>query len=74
MVRAPNSRKRTPKGSRSGVPLIVYFKEGQAKKLQDLSSERRVTKTALVQFAVDKLFAEMSNGQLELPLGIDTAN
>jgi hypothetical protein len=74
MVQPAHSRKRTSKGSRSGVPLIVYFKEGQAKKLQDLSSERRVTKTALVQFAVDKLFAEMSNGQLELPLGIDTVN
>jgi hypothetical protein len=72
MARVAHSRK--TKGIRSGVPLTVYFKEGQAKKLQDLSSERRVTKTALVQFAVDKLFAEMANGQLELPLGIEMVN
>ena len=50
---------------------MVYLKEGQAKKLQELSSDRRITKTALVQFAVDRLFAEMANGQLELPLGLD---
>jgi hypothetical protein len=66
-----NSRKKTPKGGRSGIPLMVYLKEGQARKLRQLSSDRRVTKTALVQFAVDRLFAEMANGQLELPLGLD---
>jgi hypothetical protein len=67
------ARKRAAKGSRNGVPLMVYLKEGQAKKLQDLSSERRITKTALVQFAVDRLFADMANGQLELPLGLDAS-
>jgi hypothetical protein len=52
---------------------MVYLKEGQARKLRQLSSDRRVTKTALVQFAVERLFAEMANGQLELPLGLDAS-
>jgi hypothetical protein len=71
MPRSTGPRKRASKRSRNGVPLMVYLKEGQAKKLQELSSDRRITKTALVQFAVDRLFAEMANGQLELPLGLD---
>lgn len=71
MPRDRNSRKRITKRTRKGVPLMVYLKDGQAKKLRELSSDRRITKTALVQFAVDRLFAEMANGQLELPLGLD---
>jgi hypothetical protein len=73
MSRSANSRKKVSKGGRSGIPLMVYLKEGQARKLRQLSNDRRVTKTALVQFAVDRLFADMANGQLELPLGLDAS-
>jgi hypothetical protein len=52
---------------------MVYLKEEQAIRLDDLSRERHVTKTALVQFAVDRLFVEISNGQLDLPLGFKLA-
>jgi hypothetical protein len=51
---------------------MVYLKENQATRLDELSRERRITKTALVQFAVDRLFVEISDGQLDLPLGLDT--
>ena len=54
------------------MPLMVYLKEEQATKLGELSRERRITKTALVQFAVDRLFVEINDGQLNLPLGLDT--
>jgi len=50
---------------------MVYLKEDQAAKLGELSRERRITKTALVHFAVDRLFLEMRNGQLDLPLGLE---
>ena len=50
---------------------MVYLKEDQAARLDELSKHRRVTKTALVQFAVERLFLEMRNGQLDLPLGLN---
>ena len=59
------------KGARRGVPLLVYLKEEQATRLDELSRQRRVTKTALVQFAMDRLFVDMRNGQLDLPLGLN---
>lgn len=43
-------------------------------KICDLAKERRITKTAIVKFAVDRLFVELSDGQLELPLGLDDMN
>ncbi len=54
--------------------MVVYLEEHQAGKLEDLSRERRVTKTAVVKFAVDRLLLELSDGQLDLPLGLAGAN
>lgn len=56
---------------RTGVPLMVYLRGDQASRLQQLCETRRVTKTAIVQFAIDRVFVDMENGQLQLPLGIE---
>jgi len=66
------TRRRRPSVSgRNGVALMVYLKQDQAARLDELSRNRRVTKTALVQFAVERLFVDMHNGQLDLPLGLN---
>ena len=64
------SRKLPEKTKRSGVPLTVYLPEDQAAQLGELSKERHVTKATIVRFAVDRLFSDLSNGQLDLPLGL----
>jgi hypothetical protein len=74
MVGTPKSKRRTRSNNRSGVPLVVYLEERQASKLDEVSRERRITKTAIVKFAVDRLFLDMSNGQLDLPLGLENIN
>ena len=56
---------------RRGEPLMVYFTREQATQLSAISRKRHVSKTVLVRFAVDQLFKELSNGQLELPLGLE---
>lgn len=71
MSRLTGSNRQT-KGKRSGVPLMLYLKRDQAVKLNELARERHITKTALVQFAVDRLFIEVNQGQLDLPLGLTT--
>jgi hypothetical protein len=73
MARSAKSVRKLTKSNRTGVPLMLYLTEHQAARLDELSKFRRITKTALVQFAVDKLFLEMSNGQLDLPLGLNTS-
>jgi hypothetical protein len=52
----------------------VYLEERQASKLDEMSRDRRITKTAIVKYAMDRLFIEMSNGQLDLPLGLENIN
>lgn len=64
------TRKATDKTKRSGVPLTVYLPEDQATQLGELSKERHVTKATIVRLAVDRLFSELSTGQLDLPLGL----
>lgn len=65
------NKKQPAKGNRKGVPLLVRLRDDQATRLEELCKARRVTKTALVQFAMDRIFVEMDHGQLELPLGLD---
>lgn len=56
--------------TRSGRPHTIYFTDQQTYALDSLASERRVTKTQLVKFAVDLMLDRMRHGQLELPLGV----
>jgi hypothetical protein len=55
---------------RKGVPFTVYFSAEQAKALAAISRDRRVSKSTLVRFAVERLLEEIESGQLELPLGV----
>jgi hypothetical protein len=65
------SAKRKKAGSgRTGKPLVVYFPRQQASELRSLSEQRRVPMANIVRFAVDRLLSDLSNGQLELPLGL----
>ncbi len=70
MVASTATRRAAEKTKRSGVPLTVYLPEDQAAQLGELSKERHITKATIVRFAVDRLFSELSNGQLDLPLGL----
>ncbi len=70
MVTSTASRKASEKTKRSGVPLTVYLPEDQAAQLGELSKERHVTKATIVRLAVDRLFSDLNNGQLNLPLGL----
>jgi hypothetical protein len=73
MPSAPVSLKKPERGKRSGIPLTVYLPETQAAHLDEICRERHVTKATIVRFAVDQLFTQLSNGQLELPLGLTHA-
>ena len=55
---------------RSGKPLTVYFSDNLSDALKSASEERRVHKSELVRFAVERLLEELANGQLQLPLGL----
>jgi hypothetical protein len=74
MARTAKGVRKPTKGNRTGVPLMLYLTEHQAARIDELSKLRRITKTALVQFAVDRLFLDMSNGQLDLPLGLKASD
>lgn len=50
---------------------MVYLEKQQAGRLADLSRDRRVTKTAIVKYAVDRLLLDLKSGQLDLPLGLE---
>lgn len=71
MANTSKAKRRTKAGNRSGVPFILYLDEQQAAKLDGLAHERRLTKTAIIKFAIDKLFLDIQGGQLDLPLGLE---
>jgi hypothetical protein len=50
---------------------MVYLEKQQAGRLSNLSRDRRITKTAIVKYAVDRLLLDLKNGQLDLPLGFE---
>lgn len=56
---------------RTGIPLVVYFEDDLARKLEAVARERSVPKAALVRIAVSRLIIQMGSGQLELPLGVE---
>lgn len=69
----PNEQSHTPlkPPRRNGTPFTIYFSDQQTARLNRISRERRVSKAELVRIGVDLLLAQLSSGQLELPLGID---
>ncbi len=69
----PNEQPHTPfkPPRRNGTPFTIYFSDQQTERLNRISRERRVSKAELVRIGVDLLVAQLSSGQLELPLGID---
>jgi hypothetical protein len=62
----------TKKRRRSGKPLQVYFRPKQRERLKRLARDRRIAESELVRAAVDLLIGRLSNGQLELGLGIES--
>ena len=69
MAKQTSGRARVP--VRRGTPLTVYFSDGQTESLNRISRQRRVPKAELVRIGVELLIAQLSSGQLDLPLGID---
>jgi hypothetical protein len=47
----------------------MYFTVEQAKALAAMSRERRVSKSTLVRYAVERLLEQLSNGRADGPLG-----
>jgi hypothetical protein len=58
------------KPKRSGVPFTLYLSESQAISLRAISDRRKVPKSTLIRYAVERLLAELENGRLKLPIGI----
>ena len=55
---------------RRGVPFTIYFSVQQAQELAALSRERRVSKSTILRFALERLFEQIKSGQLKLPFGM----
>lgn len=55
---------------RRGVPFTIYFSVEQAQALAALSRDRRVSKSTILRFALERLFDQLKNGELKLPFGI----
>ena len=67
----PLKQKRLRRAARrKGTPLTIYFSEAQFNELDAVSHQRGVAKATIVRFAVNKLFGELNDGQLDLPLGL----
>jgi len=59
-----------PESVRRGVPFTIYFSVEQAQALAALSSERRVSKSTILRFALERLFEQIKSGQLKFPFGV----
>jgi hypothetical protein len=57
-------------GNRTGVPFTIYFSTDQAQALSALSLDRRVSKSTIVRYALERLLEDIHNGQLNLPFGV----
>jgi hypothetical protein len=55
---------------RRGVPFTLYFTAEQAEALAAISRTRRVSKSTVIRFAVERLLKQIESEQLELPLGL----
>lgn len=59
-----------PESVRKGVPFTMYFSVEQAEALAAISSERRVSKSTILRFALERLLEQLKSGQLKLPFGM----
>lgn len=48
----------------------MYFSDEQAQELAVISRERRVSKSVIVRFALERLLEQLKSGQLRLPFGM----
>jgi len=48
----------------------MYFSPEQAEALATISRERRVSKSVIVRFALERLIEQLENGQLKSPFGM----
>jgi predicted DNA-binding protein len=55
---------------RTGKPFTIYLAEDQFLRLNTVAKQRRVAKSALVRYALERLIEQMEDGQFELPLGL----
>jgi len=55
---------------RKGVPFTMYFTVEQAQELNVISRERRVSKSVILRFALERLLEQLKSGQLKLPFGM----
>jgi hypothetical protein len=55
---------------RRGVPFTMYFSPEQAQALATVCRDRRVSKSTMVRYAVERLLEQLESGQLQLPFGI----
>ena len=56
--------------TRKGVPFTMYFSTEQAEALAMVSRDRRVSKSTIIRFAVERLLEQLASGQLKLPFGV----
>jgi predicted DNA-binding protein len=70
MARSSRGRDAAAKGGRSGVPYTLYLSEDMTAALNAISSQRKVDKSDIVRTAIQRLLDDITNGQLDLPLGI----
>ena len=66
----PSRVKSVNEAARKGVPFTMYFSPEQAEALAVVSRDRRVSKSTVVRFAVERLLQQIKSGQLELPFGM----
>lgn len=69
MPHKPGRSARVPT-KRRGKPLLVYFPDEAATRLQEVAIERCVPMSELVRVAVRRFLRDLNSGQLELPLGL----
>ncbi len=62
--------KLVPETTRKGVPFTMYFTSEQAQALAAISRDRRVSKSTVVRYAVERLLEQLKDGQFDLPFGV----
>ena len=48
----------------------MYFSVEQARQLASISRERKVSKSVILRFALERLLDQLKSGQLNFPFGI----
>jgi len=69
-MQEPIQEKSVHEAVRKGVPFTMYFSPEQSKALAAISRDRRISKSTLVRYAVERLLEQLESGQLQLPFGV----